>query len=163
MDSLRERLHTGVSEESAALIINARRSTTNAHCESAWCKWHSWCYQRQVDPIKCSVNKILQFPTECFNMGYEHSAIAGFSSAISAYHDPIKGIPIGKELWISALLAGVYIRPPQPGYTFIWDVKKVIDFLTILHSTHELKLEDLIIKLTMLLADSSKSIRNWLS
>ena len=48
-------------------------------------------------------------------MGYEHSTIAGFSSAISAYHDPIKGIPIGKELWITALLAGVYIRPPQPG------------------------------------------------
>ena len=163
MDSLRERLHAGVSEESAALIINARRSGTNAHYESAWCKWHSWCSQRQVDPIKCSVNKILQFLTECFNMGYEHSTIAGFSSAISAYHDPIMGIPIGKELWISALLVGVYIRPPQPGYRFIWDVKKVIDFLAFLHSAHELKLEDLIIKLTMLLADSSKSIRNWLS
>ena len=115
MDSLRERLNAEVSEESAALIINARRSGTNAHYESAWCKWHSWCYQRQVDPIKCSVNKILQFLTECFNMGYEHSTIAGFSSAISAYHDPIKGIPIGKELGISALLADVYIRPPQPG------------------------------------------------
>ena len=63
-------------------------------------------------------------------MGYEHSTIAGFRSAISAYHDPINGIPIEKESRISDLLAGVYnIRPPQTRYTFIWDVKKVIDFL----------------------------------
>ena len=63
-------------------------------------------------------------------MGYEHSTIAGFRSAISAYHDHINGIPIEKESRISDLLAGVYnIRPPQPRYAFIWDVKKVIDFL----------------------------------
>ena len=62
MDSLRERLHAeGATEDSAALITNARRSGINAHYESAWRKWHSWCSQRQVDPIKCSVNKILQF------------------------------------------------------------------------------------------------------
>ena len=36
MDSLRERLHAeGVSEDSAALITNARRSVTNAHYKSA--------------------------------------------------------------------------------------------------------------------------------
>ena len=48
-------------------------------------------------------------------MGYEHSTIAGFRSAIPAYHDPINGIPIGKKWRISTLLAGVYNnRPPQP-------------------------------------------------
>ena len=45
---------------------------------------HSWCSQKQGDPIKCSVNKILQFLTECFNLGFEDSTIAGFRSAISA-------------------------------------------------------------------------------
>ena len=116
MGSLSERLHAeGVSKDSAAHIANARRSGTNAHYKSVCRKWHSWCYQRQIDPIKCSVNKVLQFLTECYNMGYEHSTIAGVRSAISAYHDPINGIPIGKESRISALLAGVFnIRPPQP-------------------------------------------------
>ena len=88
-----------------------------------------------MDPIKCFVSKILQSLTECFNMGYEHIAIAGFRSAISAYHGSINGIPIGKESRISALLASIYnIGPPQPRYTFIWDVKKVIDFLATLNS-----------------------------
>ena len=157
MDSLKESLHAeGVLKDSAALITNARRSGTNAHYESAWRKWHSWYSHRQVDPIKCSVNKILQFLTEYFNMGYEHSTIAGFRSAISAYHDSINGIPIGKEPRISVLLAGVYnIRPRQPRYTFIWDVKKVIDFLATLNSPRELNSKDLTLKLTMLLALTS--------
>ena len=156
-DSLMERLQAElILEDFVALIKNARRSGTNAHYESAWRKWHSWYSHRQVDPIKCSVNKILQFLTEYFNMGYEHSTIAGFRSAISAYYDPINGIPIAKEPRISALLAGVYnIRPPQPRYTFIWDVKKVIDFLATLNSSRELKLKDLTLKLTMLLALTS--------
>ena len=69
---------------------------------------------------------------------------AGFRSAISAYHDPVNEIPIGKELRTSALLAGVYnIRSPYPRYTFIWDVRKVIDFFATLNSPSELSLKDL--------------------
>ena len=42
MDSLRVRLHAkGVSENSAAVTTNARRSGTNAHYESTWYK----CYR----------------------------------------------------------------------------------------------------------------------
>ena len=57
------------------------------------------------------------------------------------------------QLAISALLAGVYnIRLPQPRYTFIWDVKKVIDILATLNSPSELKVKDLTLKSTMLVA-----------
>ena len=60
------------------------------------------------------------------------------------------------QLAISALLAGVYnIRPPQPRYTFIWDVKKVIDILATLNSPGELKVKDLTLKLTTLVALTS--------
>ena len=90
-------------------------------------------------------------------MPYEHSTIAGFRSALSAFHDPINGIQVGKELRISALLAGVYnIRTSQPRYTFIWDVKKVIDYLTTLNFPSELSLKDRTLKLTMSLALTSE-------
>ena len=95
------------------------------------------------------MNKILQFLTKCFNMGYERSSVAGFRSAISAYHDPINGIPIGNF----CSFGNVYnIRAPQPRYTFIWDVKKVIDILATLNSPGELKVKDLTLKSTMLVA-----------
>ena len=68
LDSLREKLHAeGVLGDSAALITNPRGSGRNAYYKSAWRKWHSWCSQRQVDLIKCSVNKTLLFLTECLN------------------------------------------------------------------------------------------------
>ena len=111
MDSHREILHAKrVLEDSTALITNLRRSGTNAHYETASRKWHN----------QHSLNEILKLLTECFIMIYGHSIIAGFRSAISTYHNPISGIPIGKELWIYALLVGVHnIRSSQPSYTFI--------------------------------------------
>ena len=100
----------------------------------------------------------MQFITECFHIGYEHCTIAGFRSTISAYHDPINGVAVAKKSRVTALLACVYnIRPPQPRYTFIWDVKKVIDFLVTLDSPNKLGFKDLTIKLTMLLALKSAS------
>ena len=60
------------------------------------------------------------------------------------------------QLAISAPFAGVYnIRAPQPRYTFIWDVKKVIDILATLNSPGELKVKDLTLKLTTLEALTS--------
>ena len=89
-------------------------------------------------------------------MGYKHSAIAGFRSAFSAYYDISNGTRVGNESRLSALLTGVCnIRPPQPRYTFVWDVKKVIDFLGTLNFPSELSLKDLTLKLTMLLAMTS--------
>ena len=45
---------------------------------------------------------------------------------------------------------------------FIWDVKKVIDFLATLNSPLEFKLKDLTLKLTMLLALTSAARRSEL-
>ena len=101
----------------------------------------------------CSVNKILQFLTKFFIMGCEHYTLVEFMLVILVYHEIINEIPVKKELRISTLFAGVYsIKPPQPRYTFIWDVKKVTDFLTTSNSPSELSLKDLTLKLTLPLA-----------
>ena len=59
---------------------------------------------------------------------------------------------------MSALLSGIYNnRPPHPEHTFIWDVKRVIEFLTTLPYDSDVSLKDLALKLTMLLALTSAS------
>ena len=157
MDSFRKRLSSeGISKESTTLTANARRSGTITHYKSSWRKWHSWCVGRQIDPIKCPLTHILDFLTECFHEGFQFNTIAGFRSAISAYHDPIEGITVGSDSRLSALLSGVSnSRPLQPNYTFIWNVKRVIEFLTTLPYDSDLSLQDLTLKLTMLLALTS--------
>ena len=81
----------------------------------------------------------------------------GNITLLSAYHDPVDGFPVGKHPRISALMAGVHnLRCPQPKYTFIWGVEKVVKFLD---SLNILSLSDkmLTLKLTMLLAITSAS------
>ena len=157
MDNFRERLSSeGISKESATLIANATRSGTITHYESSWHKWNSWCVRRQIDPIKCPLTHILDFLTECFHEGFQFNTIARFSSAIAAYHDPIGGITVGSNPRVSAFLSVIFnSRPPQPKYTFIWNVKRLIEFLTTLPYDSDLSLKDLTLKLTMLLALTS--------
>ena len=69
-------------------------------------------------------------------------------SAISAYHDPIQGVSVGQNDRASACLSGIFNnRPKQPKYNFIWDVKKVLDFLLTLEYDKNLSLIRLTIKL----------------
>ena len=74
----------GFSEEAANLITAARRQGTIKHYQSAWYSG------KQIDPFLCSIDNIINFLTCTFNENKEYiNTIAGYMSAISAYHDPI--------------------------------------------------------------------------
>ena len=99
---------------------------------------------------------ILDFLTDCFHGGCQYNTIAGLRSAISAHHDPTEDITTGSNPRVSALLSGIYNnRSPQPKYTLIRDVKRVTEFLTTLPYDSDISLNDLTLKLTMLLALTS--------
>ena len=74
----------------------------------------------------------MQFLTECFQEGFKCNTIAGFRSAISAYHNPIQVILVGKHPKVFDLLTGFFNKnSPQLKLNFIRDVKKVfINFLS---------------------------------
>ena len=50
----------GISNMAANLISNSRRSGTTANYQLAWKKWFSWCSERQIDPVTCSINFVLK-------------------------------------------------------------------------------------------------------
>lgn len=156
LDSFRGSLETiGISQKASNLITASRRSGTISHYQSAWNKWSSWCRRQQVDPVRCAINFVIEFLSDSFHEGLEHSTIAGYRSAISAYHEPIDGVAVGKHPLVSSLLAGVHNqRFPQPKYTFIWDVERVVTFLSSI-SLQNISDKMLTLKLTMLLALTS--------
>ena len=56
---------------------------------------------------------------------------------------------------MSALLSGIFNnRPPQPKYTFVRDVKRVIEFLKALPYDSDLILKNLTLKLTLTLTST---------
>ena len=70
-----------------------------------------------------------------------------YQSAISAYHEPIKGVSVGKTPRVLDLLTRIFItRLTQPRFTFTWDVRKSYQFSIIKKPT---------LKETMLLALTS--------
>ena len=149
----RKRLVSGVSKRAAQLISNARSEGTKSSYESAWKIFNSWCGQRKVNPFHSPIQAVLDFLADLFDQGLAYRTIGCYRSAISAYHEGINGISVGKHARVTALMGGVSVeRPPQPKYCMIWDVEQVIRTLP---PNQELTTKMLTLKLTMLLALSA--------
>lgn len=159
MEGFREKLATeGISERASDLISNARRAGTNLNYESAWRKFHSWCAEEQVDPIRCDLSSILDYLAGLFESGLGYSYIGLHRSAISAFHEPIEGITVGKHPRVCSLMSGVFNkRPPVPKYNFIWDVETVLKFIKSLPIDDSISDKMLTYKLTALLALTATS------
>lgn len=156
LDGFREKLQAErISQKTASLITASRRRGKTSHYESVWCKWSGWCDRKQVDPFRSTVNSVLEFLSDMFDEGFEYNTIAGYRSALSAYHDPIDGVAVGKHPLVSSLMTGILNkRFPQPKYTFIWDVEKVVTYLSSL-DCQNISDRSLTSKVTMLLALTS--------
>ena len=91
-----------------------------------------------------------------FEKGLQYQPINSHRSAISAYHDYVDGRPVGKRIF-RALLTDVFSQsPPQPCYTFFWDVKIVLVYLkTNASDKSQLSNRDLTHRSTRLMALSS--------
>ena len=160
LDNFRKNLlSTGISTQAASLIIAARRSGTNTNYTSAWNKWSGWCCERQIDPFQCDIKWILNYLAGLFEAKYQYSTICFHRSAISAFHYKIDNHSIGEHPDVSALITGVFnSRPPQPKYTFIWDVQNVLDYIKDNWANDsELSDKALTLKVTILLALTSAS------
>ena len=131
MGGLRARLQKeGISREVPNLIIKSRRSSSNSNYESAWDKWAGWCSEGKMDPFCSNITQILKCLTQLFQNGLPYRTMNNYRSAISAFHDHIKGKPVGEHPRICSFVAGVFdSRAPQPRYCFIWNVQTVIDFI----------------------------------
>ena len=115
--------------------------------------------QLQIDPVSAPLSGILNYLSTLFEKGLQCRTINSHRSAISAYHDHVDGKPVGKHLRVCPLLTGVFNqRPPQPRYTFVWDVEIVLVYLKTNMSDNSQKSDqDLTHELTDLMALSSAS------
>ena len=83
-----------LSKQAIQLISASRRKSTVSRYESAWRKWSSWCRRKQVDTVWCPLNFILDFLSDAYSEGLQYSTIAGYRSAILAFHGPIDGVKV---------------------------------------------------------------------
>ena len=89
-----------------------------------------------------------RFLSELFGKGFANQTAGVHRSAISAYHKPVNGTPVGQLSFISNLLVGVFNKsPPKP--RSIFDMEKSLKYLQNLSPTANLSGKDLTLKLTI--------------
>ena len=87
----------------------------------------------------------------------QYQAINLHHSTVSEYHSYVDEKPVGKHPRVCALLTVALNHiPPQPHYTFVWDVEIVLLYLKTSDNSH-LSDKHLTHKLTVLMACSSVS------
>lgn len=151
LESLRDQhLAAGFSERSSRLILTGWSKGTNTVYQSGWKRWHSWCYERKVNPFSCPIQDFL---SKVGNIGQLIQ-----SDQLSMPHSHIEGVHIGQHPLVTRLLKGIYnSRPPLPRYTDTWNVDVVLSYLVSLGENSQLSLKQLSQKLVILMAQVQAS------
>ena len=151
--SIRAKMSTKkISDTAATLIGKSRTKGTRANYDSAWGKFSGWCSSRQIDPLSCPLDDVLNYLGDMFDKKLLYSTINGHRSAISAYHDPVDGFKVGQHPLVCSLMQGVSNeRPPLPKYRYIWDVELVLKKMRDLPDNEKLPLDIMSQKLATLL------------
>ncbi|KAL0194633.1 hypothetical protein M9458_008205, partial [Cirrhinus mrigala] len=114
-----------------------------------WKLFTSWCGECQQDPANCPVGTVLEFLQACFSTGLSHSPLKVYVAAISAYHAPLGGMPVGRDPRL--------LRPPTRPHIPTWDLAVVLEALCRppFESIEEIPVRFLTIKTALLLALTS--------
>jgi len=97
----------GISEETFFKILSAawRRGAEKAY-SSAWGKWILWCNKQESNPFPSSIGPVVNFLTEEFKHGKQHTTVNSYRSVLSTTHPPIDGKPVGQHPVVCWLLQG---------------------------------------------------------
>ncbi|KAL0195548.1 hypothetical protein M9458_009120, partial [Cirrhinus mrigala] len=121
---------SGLSTEVVETILQSRAPSTRKLYALKWKLFTSWCGERQQDPANCPVGTVLEFLQARFSTGLAHSTLKVYVAAISAYHAPLGGMPVGKDPLVVRFLRGVLrLRPPTRPLVPTWDLAVVLDAL----------------------------------
>ena len=116
-------------------------------------RWVQFCSQRQIDPLRAPVTRVLDLLTELYNTDLGYSAISTARTAISSILLSTVAISFGSHPLVVRFLRGVYnSRPSLPRYTEIWDIRIVLDKLREMSPASTLALKEVTYKLVMLIA-----------
>ena len=121
----------GVSKLASTLIANSRRSESISDYYSAWQKWDSWCYEREVYSSTSNIIEILNFLGFLYENGYVYSSINSHRSPISVYHVHIDNNSVEQHPRVCTLMTGIISsHSPKPRYNFFVDIETVLNYLS---------------------------------
>ena len=153
-----------LSVSATNLVLSSWRDKSTRSYDSSFGRWARWCDEQNKDPISGPICNVANFLAELFENGYQYRSINAYRSAISSAHDKVNNHTVSQHPTISRLMKGIFNKsPPQPKYSFTWDVGKVTSYISAMGDNSTLSLKMLSFKLVTLLALTRPSRSNDLS
>ncbi|KAL0172893.1 hypothetical protein M9458_033204, partial [Cirrhinus mrigala] len=89
--------------------------------------YNDWCSSRREDPQRCSIGVVLSFLQEKLERRLSPSTLKVYVAAITAYHDAVDGLPLGRHhLIIRFLIGAKRLNPRRPHLIPSWDLSTVL-------------------------------------
>ena len=158
------RTETNLSKMAKKLLKRAVRGSTRKVYKSRFQKFSRWCKKKGEDPLSAPINVVANFLASLYkrtgDRQLSYSTIAGYRSAISAFHFPIDNRRLGNCETISRLVKGVFNnRPPARKLIPAWNIQSVLNLLRTkpFEPFMEVPLKYATWKVTMLLALATAS------
>lgn len=124
-------LPQGLNEAVLETINNARAPSTRANYQQRWKLFSLWCKNGGLDPKTCSIASVLHFLQSLLDTGRAASTVKVYAAAISAFHDMVGGLSVGKHPLVSQFLKGANrLRPGRCLRAPSWDLPMVLQSLT---------------------------------
>lgn len=83
----------------------------------------------EKSPTRSPLSFILDILAEPFKKGLKDNTIGSYRTAISAFHEPSDEQKVREHRRVFALMTSIFNqRPPQPKYSFMWNVETVLDY-----------------------------------
>lgn len=153
LQSVRESLsQRGVSQRATEVIMQSWRQGTKKQYQTFIKRWHKFCDERGCSHFQPDVTDVLDFLVTLFDAKLGYSAINTARCALSTFIT-LGHFTAGSHPLVTRFLKGVYNqRPSLPRYSAVWDASIMIEFLKKMSPAKFLSLEDLSLKLTMLMS-----------
>ena len=115
----------GITSRAASYVLKSWRPGTEKQYSVAWKCFCCWCDRKQRNPLQADPGTLCDFLTEQFqDFNKSYSTINSDRSALSAMLLSVDGYSMGEHPIIARLLKEMFhVRPPEPSYSFTWDVK----------------------------------------
>ncbi len=124
-------LASGLSTEFVEAILHSRAPSTRKLYALKWKVFTSRCSYRQLDPVNCPFETLLEFLQDRFTAGLTPSTLKVYVAAISAYHIPLGGMSLRKDPLVSCFLRGTLrLRPAARTRVPTWDLAIVLQGLS---------------------------------
>ena len=122
-------------------MLKSWRPGTEKQYSAAWKCFYCWCDRKQRNPLQADLETVCDFLTEQFeDFSKSYSTINSYRSALSSMLLPIDGYSVGEHPIIARLLKGMFhVRPPEPRYSFTWDINVLSTLLNYVARTASIR------------------------